>query len=84
MRGITRLLVYLVFALLLGFALAWGVGLYVNFVLDESECQGFSWLGRAVCGDSVYLVLAACVLIAGIIIVGGDLLVRRLRDAMRR
>jgi hypothetical protein len=78
MRVFTRLVVYLVFALLLGFALAWGVGMYVNFVLDEMDCQGFSWLGRAVCGDSVYLVIAACVLFTGIVIIGGDLLARRM------
>jgi hypothetical protein len=66
-------------SLLLGLVIAQGVGLYVQFVLDESECVRETWIGRAVCGDLAYAVIAVCVGIAAVVVVGG-----RPRQALRR
>jgi hypothetical protein len=83
-RRMRHVLLYAVLSLLLGVVIAQGVGLYVQFVLDESECVGETWIGRAVCGDSAYAVIAVCIGIAAVLVVGGSYLVRRLRHPLSR
>jgi hypothetical protein len=79
MRIVRRVALFSVLSIVLGLVLAEGVGLYVQFVMDETECAGETWIGRAVCGDSAYAVIAVCIGSAAVLVVGGSYLVRRLR-----
>jgi hypothetical protein len=79
MRDFKKPALYAFLSILLGLVIAEGFVLYVRLVMGQSECVGETWAERAICGDSGYTVVAVCIGIAVVVVVGGGYLVRRLR-----
>jgi hypothetical protein len=88
MQRSTRVVLFLLATLLLGAALAFGMFVFVEEVLGQSECDDrgdCSWIGDLAYGESANIVLGACLLVAGCIVWGVGRLVRQaFRRPVRR